>query len=147
MKRRAFVKKSALSAAGVLASTRFDGLSATEVTVLNPKNRVPVSFIIDDSTALVNLAYYGIPQFKEVFPEQYLQDWRNYPGRSRIPLCWSFSSGAIVTVSKANTAWYPTPPVRDGCTGLFRDGPGKSWKKASGLCGTWHNPTGISTAR
>lgn len=79
MKRRAFVKKSALSAAGVLASTRFDGLPSTEVTVLNPKNRVPVSFIIDDSTALVNLAYYGIPQFKEVFPEQYLQDWRKLP--------------------------------------------------------------------
>lgn len=49
------------------------------IEILNPAGRVPVSFIIDDSTALVNLAYYGIPQFKEVFPQQYLQDWRKLP--------------------------------------------------------------------
>jgi len=52
---------------------------ATGVTVLNPQNRVPVSFIIDDSTCLVNLAYFGIPQFHEVFPDRYKQDWRSLP--------------------------------------------------------------------
>ena len=46
------------------------------VEVLNPRNRVPVSFMIDDSTCLVNLAHFGIPQFAEVFPERYKQDWR-----------------------------------------------------------------------
>jgi hypothetical protein len=40
---------------------------------------VPVSLIIDDSTCLVNLAHYGIPQFAEVFPDQYKQDWRRLP--------------------------------------------------------------------
>jgi hypothetical protein len=35
--------------------------------------------IIDDSTCLVNMAHYGIPQFGEVFPDQYKQDWRKLP--------------------------------------------------------------------
>ncbi|MBA7673589.1 hypothetical protein ES703_81792 [subsurface metagenome] len=47
--------------------------------MLNPQNRVPVSFIIDDSTCLVNLAHFCIPQFAEVFPERYKQDWRKLP--------------------------------------------------------------------
>ncbi|MGC1275712.1 MAG: hypothetical protein WBC44_18540 [Planctomycetaceae bacterium] len=49
------------------------------VEVLNPRDRVPVSLIIDDSTCLVNLAHFCIPQFAEVFPDRYLQDWRKLP--------------------------------------------------------------------
>jgi len=49
------------------------------VRVLNPKNRVPLSLIIDDSTCLVNLAHFCIPQFAEVFPDRYRQDWRALP--------------------------------------------------------------------
>lgn len=49
------------------------------VEVINPRNRVPVSLIIDDSTTLVNMAHFGIPQFAEVFPENYKQDWRKLP--------------------------------------------------------------------
>jgi hypothetical protein len=49
------------------------------VKVLNPRRRVPLSFIIDDSTCLVNLAHFCIPQFAEVFPDRYLQDWRKLP--------------------------------------------------------------------
>jgi len=49
------------------------------VNVLNPRNRVPLSFIIDDSCALVNLAHFCIPQFAEVFPKNYKQDWRSLP--------------------------------------------------------------------
>jgi hypothetical protein len=52
---------------------------ADSVKVLNPQGRVPVSFIIDDSTCLVNLAHYCIPQFNEVFPDRYPQDWRSLP--------------------------------------------------------------------
>jgi len=37
------------------------------------------SLIIDDSTCLVNLAHFGIPQFAEVFPDNYKQDWRKLP--------------------------------------------------------------------
>lgn len=49
------------------------------VHVLNPRNRVPLSFIIDDSCTLVNLAHFCIPQFAEVFPDRYKQDWRSLP--------------------------------------------------------------------
>jgi len=52
---------------------------AGDVTVLNPQTRVPVSLIIDDSTCLVNLAHFGIPQFAEAFPDRYKQDWRRLP--------------------------------------------------------------------
>ncbi len=49
------------------------------VKVLNPRARVPLSFIIDDSTCLVNLAHFCIPQFAEVFPDRFRQDWRKLP--------------------------------------------------------------------
>jgi len=49
------------------------------VRVVNPKGRVPVSLIIDDSTPLVNLAHFAIPQFAEVFPDNYRQNWRVLP--------------------------------------------------------------------
>src|SRR5579872_911320 len=54
-------------------------LQDADVRVLNPRTRVPLSFIIDDSTCLVNLAHFGIPAFNEVFPDRYLQDWRSLP--------------------------------------------------------------------
>ena len=40
---------------------------------------IPLSFIIDDSTCLVNLAHFCIPQFAEVFPDRYTQPWRELP--------------------------------------------------------------------
>lgn len=49
------------------------------VEVLNPRERNPVSLIIDDSTCLANLAHFAVPQFAEVFPDRYLQDWRALP--------------------------------------------------------------------
>jgi len=52
---------------------------AEGVRVLNPRTRVPLSFIIDDSTCLVNMAHFGIPQFAEVNPKAYKQDWRKLP--------------------------------------------------------------------
>jgi hypothetical protein len=55
------------------------GNMAPQVEIMNPYNRAPLSLIIDDSTCLVNMAYFGIPQFAEVFPDQYKQDWRKLP--------------------------------------------------------------------
>jgi len=51
----------------------------SSVRVLNPRNRVPISFIIDDSTCLVNMAHFGIPQFHQTFPDRYPQPWRTLP--------------------------------------------------------------------
>ncbi len=88
--RREFMKKTSLNVAGAgfgLAAQNAFAQEAGErpagmpssVEVLNPKNRVPMSLIIDDSTCLVNMAYYGIPQFGTVFPEKYTQPWRTLP--------------------------------------------------------------------
>jgi hypothetical protein len=51
------------------------------VEVLNPRARVPVSLIIDDSTCLVNLAHFGMPQFAQTFPQRddYQKPWKTWP--------------------------------------------------------------------
>jgi len=88
MTRRDFVKAAAIAAGGavLLNSGRVAAQPKGErpyqsagVKVLNPQNRAPMSLIIDDSTCLVNLAHFGIPQFAEVWPDNYKQDWRKLP--------------------------------------------------------------------
>lgn len=51
------------------------------VDVLHPRGRVPVSFIIDDSTCLVNMGSYCIPQFAQAWPQQaiYKRPWKTWP--------------------------------------------------------------------
>jgi hypothetical protein len=51
------------------------------VEVLNPRGRVPLSFVIDDSTCLVNMGYYCMPQFAEAWPnsESYKKPWKTWP--------------------------------------------------------------------
>ena len=82
MNRREFLAGSlaATAAAGALGQERGERPTQDDrVRVLNPRGRVPVSFIIDDSTCLVNLAHFGIPHFAEAFPDRYKQDWRKLP--------------------------------------------------------------------
>lgn len=53
---------------------------AAGVEVINPRARTPVSFIIDDSTCLVNLNRFAIPQFRAAWADgSYAQDWRKMP--------------------------------------------------------------------
>ena len=87
--RRDFMKITALAAAGAASVIRSRQAVAQDkgqrptqaaaVTVLNPQNRVPLSFIIDDSTCLVNMAHFGIPHFATAWPDRYKQDWRKLP--------------------------------------------------------------------
>jgi len=51
------------------------------VEVVNPRERVPLSWIIDDSTCLVNLNRFAIPQFASAYPGGgiYQHDWRSMP--------------------------------------------------------------------
>ena len=90
--RRQFLSKAAgcLGAAGVLSQmhslvaqvagerpSRAEGIS-----VLNPRGRVPVGLIIDDSTCLVNLNRFAVPQFDLTFGGSnatYRRDWREWP--------------------------------------------------------------------
>ena len=52
-----------------------------EVEVLLPRNRVPLSFVIDDSTCLVNMGHFCTPQFAEALPDriEYKKPWRDWP--------------------------------------------------------------------
>ncbi len=56
-----------------------------QVTVDLPRCRVPLSFIIDDSTCLVNMGKFCMPQFATALPdrEEYKKPWRDWP--SEIP--------------------------------------------------------------
>jgi hypothetical protein len=94
------------------------------VTVINPRNRVAVSLIIDDSTCLVNLAHFAIPQFHEVFPDQYLQPWKTLPREIPDEFVRRFGEwcGARGIKGKYSVVPYPA------CVGwLDRDLPG--WSK------------------
>jgi len=55
---------------------------AAGLTVLNPRARVPVGLIIDDSTCLVNLNRFAMPQFDQAFGganPAYKRNWREWP--------------------------------------------------------------------
>jgi len=79
--RRSFIKTAGFGSLGIVGGQYPGGYAGiySTIEVLNPYNRVPVSLIIDDSTCLVNMAHFGIPQFAEVFPDQYKQEWRMLP--------------------------------------------------------------------
>lgn len=81
--RRRFVGCAAgslLSASG-LSSTLAQEHRSDEIRVLNPLGRVPLSFVIDDSTCLVNMGHFGMPQFAEAWPDReiYKQPWKDWP--------------------------------------------------------------------
>jgi hypothetical protein len=127
--RRDFLKKSVVASAAFYTGfhSEISALSpAAEVKIINPLNRVPVSLIIDDSTALVNLAYYGIPQFHEVFPENYPQDWRKLPREIPDSFVREFGEWCIDQGIKGKYSMVPYP----ACTGwLHRFIPGWTEKE------------------
>ena len=125
--RREFLKKSAVASAALF--TGLHNQASTDplkprVTIVNPLNRVPISFIIDDSTALVNMAHFGIPQFHEVFPDQYPQDWRKLPREIPDVFVREFGEWCLDQGIKGKYSMVPYP----ACTGwLHRFIPG--WTK------------------
>jgi len=113
--RRSFVKTTGMGGLAIASSSRFNILTniSSDVKVINPCGRVPVSLIIDDSTCLVNLAYYGIPQFAEVFPDQYKQDWRRLPREIPDSFVREFGEWSIENGIKGKYSIVPYP----ACTG------------------------------
>ena len=89
MNRRDFIRTTTLSAGTLLGgSSLFAQIPgerparAEGVTVLNPRARVPVGLIIDDSTCLVNLNRFAMPQFDAAFAganAAYHKPWRDWP--------------------------------------------------------------------
>jgi hypothetical protein len=90
--RREFVATAAASLGAATAALRAPALlaqlpgerppRAEGLTVLNPRARVPVGLIIDDSTCLVNLNRFAMPQFDQAFGganPAYKRNWREWP--------------------------------------------------------------------
>ena len=136
MNRRDFLMAAAVAAAGakyalntVPAFAQDKGErpeQAGDVTVLNPQNRVPLSFIIDDSTCLVNLAHFGIPHFAEAWPDRYKQDWRSLPREIPDTFVRKFGQWCREHKVKGKYSIVPYP----ACVGwMDRDLPGWSKKE------------------
>ena len=134
MDRRGFLKAASFAAARAhaglagLAMAQDKGqrpARADGVEVLNPRGRVPVGLIIDDSTCLVNLGHFGMPQFAEAWPDRETIRSRGGSCRARSPTPSSASSasGAREHGVKGKYSIVPYP----ACVGwLDRDLPGWS---------------------
>ena len=127
MNRRQFIRNSAISAISIKPMAEsFQNTKPADknIEILNPLGRVPVSMIIDDSTSLVNMAHYGIPQFAEVYPDRYLQDWRKLPREIPDSFVMEFIEWCDSKGIKGKYSMVPYP----ACTGwLHRFIPG--WSK------------------
>jgi len=93
-----------------------------KVRVLNPRTRVPVSIIIDDSTCLVNLNKFAVPQFAAVFPERYNQyAWKSWPDEIPDDFVRKFADWSMEAGVKGKYSIVPYP----ACVGrLDREIPG-----------------------
>jgi hypothetical protein len=113
--RREFVKTTVKAGMGISLAPAFlsPDNQKNNAQILNPRNRVPVSLIIDDSTCLVNMAHFGIPQFAEVFPENYKQDWRKLPREIPDAFVREFAEWSINNGVKGKYSIVPYP----ACTG------------------------------
>lgn len=86
--RRDFLKStgmwgaSTLLAASTPAARAFGSFVLAEpLAVVHPRMRVPASFIIDDSTCLVNMGRFCMPQFATAWPDRdaYKKPWKSWP--------------------------------------------------------------------
>lgn len=117
--RRQFLQRSLLGA-GALAvpswlSAQVPGerpSRSAEVEVINPRGRVPVSIIIDDSTCLVNLNRFAMPQFNDTFGGAnpvYRRNWRDWPVEIPDSFVREFGEWAASTGVKGKYSIVPFP--------------------------------------
>src|SRR5688572_1256236 len=81
--RRSFLRLAAAAGASAFAQVPGERPAKAEgVEVINPRGRVPVGLIIDDSTCLVNLNRFAMPQFDHAFRGEnpaYHHAWKEWP--------------------------------------------------------------------
>ena len=81
--RRQFLTQSATICVAATSTwaTRIGTSSFKEVRVEYPRKRIPLSFIIDDSTCLVNMGHFCTPQFATAWPQRdiYKRPWKTWP--------------------------------------------------------------------
>lgn len=99
--------------------------------VVNPQGRVPVSFIIDDSTCLVNLNKFAMPQFDAAFQganATYHRDWQSWPDEIPDAFVRKFGEWCADKGVKGKFSVVPYP----ACVGrLDRELPGWSPKQVA----------------
>ncbi|NNJ26221.1 twin-arginine translocation signal domain-containing protein [Alienimonas chondri] len=127
--RRQFLQTAAGAAvAGAAGLAVANGRSAPDpagATVLSPRGRVPLSFVIDDSTCLVNLGRFAVPQFAEAWPgrAEYQKPWRSWPTEIPDAFVRSFGEWCAERGVKGKYSVVPNP----ACVGwLDRTLPGWS---------------------
>ena len=99
-----------------------------DVEVLHPRGRVPLSFIIDDSTCLVNMGHFCTPQFQSCYPDrkEYNKDWRKWPREIPDAFVREFGEWCAEHNVKGKYSIVPNP----ACVGwLDRELPGWSRKE------------------
>lgn len=83
LNRRRFVQATSLALAGKYFGTARAEQQPTVggLRILHPLGRIPLSFVIDDSTCLVNMGHFCMPQFAEAWPDRaiYKQAWHAWP--------------------------------------------------------------------
>ena len=133
--RREFLRTAgAIGGAMCAASTTWPRLAADEQTdksgveVLHPRNRVPLSFIIDDSTCLVNMGRFCMPQFATAWPDrtEYDKPWKTWPAEIPDTFVREFGEWCTAHGVKGKYSVVPYP----ACVGwLDRELPGWSRKE------------------
>lgn len=100
--------------------TQADGLQ-----VLFPRDRIPFTFIIDDSTCLVNMGHFCIPQFHACYPDRpvYQKTWQTFPREIPDSFVREFGEWCATAGVKGKYSIVPYP----ACVGwLDRELPGWS---------------------
>src|SRR5688572_28466877 len=130
LSRRHFIR----SAGGAIAATAFTPWPSqiaraappqSSIEVLFPRGRVPLSFIIDDSTCLVNMGHYCMPQFRAAWPTNpgYRRPWKDWP--REIPDSFVREFGEFCAAEGVRGKWSVVP--YPACVGwLDRELPGWS---------------------
>ena len=131
MHRREFLTTTAALAATasspwVRSLTAAAAENAVEVTL--PRDRVPLSFIIDDSTCRVNMGHFCMPQFAAAWPdrEEYDKPWKSWPREIPDTFVREFGEWCADHGVKGKYSIVPNP----ACVGwLDRELPGWSRKE------------------
>ena len=133
--RREFLRTAGTAVLSSYWTTRFAHAQDPDVAsaaigsaqVLYPRNRIPLSFIIDDSTCLVNMGHFCMPQFAQAWPDQaiYRRPWKTWPREIPDSFVREFGQWCAEQGVKGKYSIVPYP----ACVGwLDRELPG--WSRA-----------------
>ncbi len=133
--RRQFLASSAaIATAGFASATAQEKVTGpitiSDVRVVLPRGRVPLSFVIDDSTCLANMGHFCTPQFATAWPNraEYDKPWKDWPREIPDAFVRQFGQWCAQHNVKGKYSVVPNP----ACVGwLDRELPGWSRRELS----------------